>query len=60
MTSNKQDSEHPDYRGRYVAQEINRGGEADAAFYAATPPLEAKRLLFSMWSRERERNGHPL
>ena len=60
VTSNKQDTENPDCRGRYVAQEINRGGEADAAFYAATPPLEAKRLLFSMWARERERGGHPL
>ena len=60
VTSNKQDAQNPDCRGRYVGQEINRGGEADAAFYAATPPLEAKRMLFSLWPHERTRNVAPL
>ena len=60
MISNKQDSRNPDCRGRYVAQEVNKGGEADAAFYAATPPLESKRMLFSMWAKEKTRNGVPL
>ena len=60
ITSNEHDAERPDCRGRYVAQEINHGGEADAAFYAATPPLEAKRKLFSMWSSERTRHRQPL
>ena len=57
VTSNKQDAEHPDCRGRFVGKGINHGGEADAAFYAATPPLEAKRMLFSIWARERVRAG---
>ena len=47
-------------QGRYVAQEINVGGGADASFYAATPPLEAKRLLMSRWATERKRNGKNL
>ena len=36
------------------------GGEADAAFYAATPPLEAKRVLFSRYASERRRGNKPL
>ena len=52
VNSNKGESDHPDCRGRYVAQEVNHGGEADAAFCAATPPLESKRILFSQWAKE--------
>ena len=33
---------------------------ADDSFYAATPPLEAKPLLFSRWSTEQRRNGSDL
>ena len=43
VNSNKQDLATPKCRGRYVAQEVGHG--ADEAFYAATPPLEAKRIL---------------
>ena len=60
INSNKEDMENPKCRARYVAQEVNYGGEADAAFYAATPPLEAKRVLFSTWSKQRHRGGQPL
>ena len=60
VNCNKEDATRPKCRGRYVAQEVNVGGEAEAAFYAATPPLEAKRLLMSMWAKQRQRGGHPL
>ena len=33
---------------------------ADSSFFAATPPLEAKRVLFSTWAKERQRNGQRL
>ena len=60
VTHNKGDADQPKCRGRYVAQEVNKGGEADAAFYAATPPLEAKRVLFSRFASERHHNKKPL
>ena len=43
---NKGDEEKPDYRSRLVAQEIKRDRRED--LFAATPPLEAKKLLFSL------------
>ena len=43
---NKGDADQPDYRSRLVAQEINNNKRDD--LFAATPPLEAKKLLFSM------------
>ena len=43
---NKGDESNPDYRSRLVAQEINDSKREDLC--AATPPLEAKKLLFSM------------
>ena len=45
VNCNKNDALDPDVRCRLVAQEVNL--HADDSFYAATPPLEAKRLLFS-------------
>ena len=42
---NKGDSKSPDYRSRYVGKEFNTG--VDASLYAATPPLEALKLLIS-------------
>ena len=42
---NKGDAINMDYRSRYVAQEIKRDKRED--LFAATPPLEAKRILFS-------------
>ena len=45
VNCNKNDINDPDVRCRLVAQEVNL--HADESFFAATPPLEAKRLLFS-------------
>ena len=43
---NKGDDKNPDYRSRLVAQEINN--EKRDGLFAATPPIEAKKALFSM------------
>ena len=43
---NKGDDEDPDYRSRFVAKEIKRDTRED--LFAATPPLEAIKLLFSL------------
>ena len=40
---NKGDSKDPEYRSRLVAKEIKRDKRMD--MFAATPPLEAKKLL---------------
>ena len=44
---NKGDDKHVDYRSRLVAQELKRLSWADDLF-AATPPLEVKKLIFSL------------
>ena len=59
VSSNKGDAETPDVRMRLVGQEINRGDVCDD-FYAATPPLEAKRLLFSDWATKKHIGGQRL
>ena len=46
MDVNKGDDERPDYRSRLVAQEINNHKRED--LFAATPPLEAKKMLMSL------------
>ena len=56
---NKGDSSSPDMRARLVACEVNKEGKNDL-FYASTPPLEAKKALFSMYASLRTRNGKPL
>ena len=43
---NKGDSVHPEFRSRLVAQEIKIDKRED--LFAATPPLEAMKLLFSL------------
>ena len=43
---NKGDKVHPDYRSRVVAQEIKM--DKNQELFAATPPLEAKKMLMSM------------
>ena len=43
---NKGDDQYPDYRSRLVAQEIKRDRRDD--LFAATPPLEAKKILFAL------------
>ena len=55
---NKGDEKAPDVRARLVACEIAH--EKESAFYASTPPLEAKKWLFSRYARERTRDGKPL
>ena len=58
ILSNKGDLESPDCRARYVACEVRTYD--DSAFFAATPPLEAKRVLFSQWATERTRGCQKL
>ena len=43
---NKGDTMSPEYKSRLVAKEIQRDKRDD--MFAATPPLEAKRALFSL------------
>jgi len=47
---NKGDELRPEYRSRLVAQEIKLDNRQD--LFAATPPLEAKKLLFSWATTE--------
>ena len=49
---NKGSSEISDYRSRYVGKELNRGQAATLDLYAATPPLEALKLLVSTCATE--------
>ena len=51
---NKGDAEHPDMRARLVACEVNKG-QKNWDFYASTPPLESKKLLFSQFATEKVR-----
>ena len=44
---NKGDDAQPDVRARLVACEVNHGEESGGQFFASTPPLEGKRMLFS-------------
>ena len=44
---NKGDKANPNYRSRFVAKEFNDGYGGEAAWFAATPPLEALKLLIS-------------
>ena len=60
VTSNKGDHNNPDLRARLVACELNKGGERVDSFFAITPPLEAKRILFSQLAQELERKGRKL
>ena len=62
VNCNKGDKENPDVRMRLVAQEMNTGTGTGGCedFYAATPPLEAKRLLFSEWATKKARHGKKL
>ena len=46
VDTNKGDKERPEFRCRLVAKEIKKDKRED--LFAATPPLEAKRVLFSL------------
>ena len=55
---NKGDSTSPDYRSRYVGKEFNHGQAASSDLYAATPPLEALKILVSDAATDRGRETH--
>jgi hypothetical protein len=55
---NKGSSEIPDYRSRYVGKELNRGQAGTSDLYAATPPLEALKLLVSSCATEQGRETY--
>ena len=55
---NKGDLQNPKVRCRWVATELNTGD--DVQYYAATPPLEATRLLFSNYAHQRRQKGPKL
>ena len=57
---NKGDSVTPDVRARLVACEVKYGGEKDESFYASTPPLEAKKLLFAKYANAPTIDGKPM
>ena len=59
---NKGDENNPEYRSRLVAKEIKKDNNQD--LFAATPPLEAKKLLMSLamtegvgFERGKEKSG---
>ena len=56
----KCESENPRSALPVRCDRINRDGEATAAFYAATPPLEAIRLLCSQFAHQRRRGRDKL
>ena len=55
---NKGDLDEPEYRSRLVAKEIKRKNDED--IFAATPPLEAKKLLFSLATTGTKNSKNPL
>ncbi len=48
VDTNKGDEQNPEYLGRLVAKEIEKDKGED--LFAATPPLEAKKMLVSFWA----------
>ena len=56
VACNKNEINTPDVRARLVAQEVGTHADTHPP-HAATPPLEAKRRLFSEWATGRARNG---
>ena len=55
---NTGDANDPDVTARLLAQEVSH--HSDASFFAATPPLESKLMLFSQWATEKTRGGERL
>ena len=54
---NKGDKWNPNYRSRFVAKEFNDGRGGEAAWFAATPPLEALKLVLSDAATRRAGRG---
>ena len=50
VDDNKGDNVHPEYRSRLVAKDINSHKRGDLS--AATPPVECKKMLFSLAATE--------
>ncbi len=48
VDANKGDKERPEYRCRLVAKEVKRDRRED--LFAATPPPEVKKVLFSSFA----------
>ena len=57
--ANKGDNSEPDVRARLVGCEVNKTGEKNDAFFASTPPLEAKEIMYSQYASEQYRKGKP-
>ena len=55
---NKGDEKDKDYRSRLVAQEL-RKNNPELEIFAAMPPLEAKKLLFSRAVSCKHKSGNP-
>ena len=60
VMANKDDAADPNVCARLVRCEMNKRGETNDAFYASTPPVEAKMMLFSQFASERVRKNSPL
>ena len=56
MDTNKGDAAKPDYRARFVGKKFNTG--VDATLYAATPPLEALKLLLGHAASHQDEGLH--
>ncbi len=48
MDTNEGDAKNPEYECRLVAKEVKHDKREDV--FAATPPLEAKEIMFSQWA----------
>ena len=57
---NKGDSTKPDVRAHLVACEVNYSGSKDDSFYASTPPLESKKMLFAKYADQPTVKGKPM
>ena len=57
VLSNKGDAQCPDVRARLVACEVNHSNTKESDFFTSTPPLEAKRMLFSKYANEPVKNN---
>ena len=56
---NKGDAAKPDIRARLVACELNTYTDETGLLYAATPLLEAKRMLLSEYATKKNQKGQP-
>ena len=57
VLANKGDSQSPDVRARLVACEVNHNNTKEESYFASTPPLEAKRMLFAKFADQPVKEG---